>query len=188
MVQEVVKCVATNTRTLREGAGLSLSELARRAGISKGALSQLENGQANPTVETLWSLAQALGVPFSDLTAEPDPPDVVVIRAEDSEWITGTPITCRLVQRLNAPATVEVHQIRVQPGPARHSPAHPRGLTEHVLLHAGRMRLGPVEHPVVLGPGDAASYLADTAHLYEALEADTAGLILMAYPNTRRHP
>jgi len=188
MVQEIVKRVAANTRALREQAGWSLSELARRAGVSKGALSQLEAGQANPTVETLWALAQALGVPFSDLTAEPAPPEIVVTRAGDGEWITGTPISSRLVQRLNAPATVEVHQIRVQPGPARHSPAHPRGLTEHVVLHTGRMRLGPLEHPVVLGEGDAASYLADTPHLYEALEAGTTGLILMTYPNIRRHP
>jgi transcriptional regulator with XRE-family HTH domain len=184
MPQEIVKRVAVNTRALREQTQLSLSELARRAGISKGALSQLEAGQANPTVETLWALAQAFGVPFSDLIAEPSPPDVVVTRAHDGEWITGTPISSRLVQRLSIPATIEVHEIRVEPGPERRSPAHPRGLTEHVILHAGRMRLGPVEHPVILEAGDAASYRADTAHLYEALEPGTAGLILMVYPET----
>lgn len=186
MVQEVVKRVAANIHALREEAGWNQSELARRANLSKGALSQLEAGQANPTVETLWALAQAFGVPFSDLIAEPAPADVVVVRASDGEWITGTPVSSRLVQRLAAPAMLEVHQIRVQPGPARHSPAHPRGLTEHVVLHTGRMRLGPAEHPVVLDAGDAASYLADTPHLYEALEPDTTGLILMAYPTTRR--
>lgn len=184
----MVRRVAANTRTLREQVGLSLSELARRAGISKGALSQLEAGQANPTVETLWNLAQALGVPFSDLTAEPAAPDVVVTRAGDGDWITGTPVSSRLVQRINAPATVEVHQIRVDPGPARQSPGHARGLTEHVVLHTGRMRLGPVEHPVVLEPGDSAAYLADTPHLYEALKAKTSGLLLMAYPSLRRQP
>jgi hypothetical protein len=48
------------------------------------------------------------------------------------------------------------------------------------------MRLGPIEHPVVIGAGDAASYFADCPHLYEALEPDTTGLILMSYPTTRR--
>jgi transcriptional regulator with XRE-family HTH domain len=187
MVQEVVKRVAVNIRRLREQAQMSLSELARQSGISKGALSQLESAQANPTVETLWALAQALGVPFSDLIAEPPPPDVLVTRADDGDWITGSPISSRLVQRLNTPATMEVHEMRVELGPPRLSAAHSRGLTEHVILHSGRMRLGPVESPVVLDAGDAASYLADTAHLYEALEPGTAGLILMVYPETRRH-
>ena len=186
MSQEIVKRVAVNTRVLREQTQLSLSELARRAGISKGALSQLENGQANPTVETLWALAQAFGVPFSDLIGEPSPPEVIVTRSSDGEWIAGTPVSSRLVQRLNVPGTIEVHEIRVEPGTERHSPAHPRGLTEHVILHTGRMRLGPAEHPIILEAGDAASYRADTAHLYEALQPGTAGLILMVYPDMQR--
>jgi transcriptional regulator with XRE-family HTH domain len=52
-------------------AGLSLTELARRAGIAKSTLSQLESGAGNPSVETLWALAVALGVPFSRLVDLP---------------------------------------------------------------------------------------------------------------------
>lgn len=184
VAQEIVKRVAVNTRTLREDRGLSLSELARRAGLSKGALSQIEAGQANPTVETLWALAQALGIPFSDLTAGPAPPRIAVVRADEGEWIAGSPVSSRLIQRMAIPGVVEIHQIRVQPGPARHSPPHARGLTEHVILHTGRMRLGPAGSPAVLDAGDSASYLADVEHLYEALAPGTTGLILMSYPST----
>ncbi len=46
----------------REQAGLSLADVARRCGIDKAALSRLENGQnANPTIDTLWRYAAALG-------------------------------------------------------------------------------------------------------------------------------
>jgi DNA-binding XRE family transcriptional regulator len=46
----------------REESGLSLSDVAERSGIDKAALSRLENGvQANPTVETLFRYAAALG-------------------------------------------------------------------------------------------------------------------------------
>ena len=50
---------------------LSLTELAKRAGIAKSTLSQLENGTGNPSLETLWALGTALGVPLSRLI---DPP------------------------------------------------------------------------------------------------------------------
>src|SRR5438132_1625074 len=46
----------------REAAGLTLAEVSKRCGIDQPALSRLENGQnPNPTVETLWKYAAALG-------------------------------------------------------------------------------------------------------------------------------
>jgi ribosome-binding protein aMBF1 (putative translation factor) len=49
-------------RRERERLGLSLGDVAERAGIDKGALSRLENGQQlNPTVNTLARYARALG-------------------------------------------------------------------------------------------------------------------------------
>jgi DNA-binding XRE family transcriptional regulator len=46
----------------REESGLSLADVAERSGIDKAALSRLENGiQSNPTVETLFRYAAALG-------------------------------------------------------------------------------------------------------------------------------
>src|SRR4029453_15838172 len=55
-------------------------ELARRAGLAKSTLSQLEAGTGNPSIETLWALGVALGVPFSRLVEPPAAP-VRVIRA-----------------------------------------------------------------------------------------------------------
>src|SRR3712207_3900014 len=72
--------IAAALRRERERAGLSLAELARRAGLAKSTLSQLEAGNGNPSVETLWSLGVALGVPFSRLV-EPPPTQIRVIRA-----------------------------------------------------------------------------------------------------------
>ena len=48
-------------KTLREHAGVSLTDLAAKAGMQKSSLSRLENGDANPTVRTLERVAAALG-------------------------------------------------------------------------------------------------------------------------------
>lgn len=50
-----------NLRATREAAGLSLSDVAETSGMDKAALSRLETGQSNPTVDTLGRYAQALG-------------------------------------------------------------------------------------------------------------------------------
>ena len=52
--------IATAVRRERERAGVSAAELARRSGVSKATISQIEAGSANPNVETLWAIATAL--------------------------------------------------------------------------------------------------------------------------------
>jgi XRE family transcriptional regulator, regulator of sulfur utilization len=49
-------------RRLREGAGLTLSALARKSGVTKQALSKLERGVNGPTWDTVQRLALALDV------------------------------------------------------------------------------------------------------------------------------
>lgn len=51
-------------RTIR---GYSLRELEELSGVSKTTINNIENGKANPTMETLLLLAKALGVELSDL-------------------------------------------------------------------------------------------------------------------------
>src|SRR5436309_11733958 len=75
-----LEVIAASLRRERRRAGLSLTELARRAGIAKSTLSQLEAGTGNPSVETLWALAVVLDVPFSRLVDPPAAP-VQVLRA-----------------------------------------------------------------------------------------------------------
>lgn len=47
--------VAANIRRLREERNLSMEELARLSGVSKSMLAQVERGDGNPTLSTLWS-------------------------------------------------------------------------------------------------------------------------------------
>lgn len=55
-------------RRYREDKQWTLSKLARKAGISKAYLFQLESGQSKrPSGETLFKMAQALGVTMADL-------------------------------------------------------------------------------------------------------------------------
>src|SRR6202000_3559511 len=80
--------IAAAIRRERERAGISLSELAKRAGIAKSTLSQLESGTGNPSVETLWAICVALDVPFSRLL-DPPRPHTQVIRAHEGPTIAA---------------------------------------------------------------------------------------------------
>jgi transcriptional regulator with XRE-family HTH domain len=62
MSEDVRRMVGRNVRRLRTAAGLSQAALAERLGVDRAYVSGLELGQRNPTIVTLWHVAQALGV------------------------------------------------------------------------------------------------------------------------------
>lgn len=84
--------IGTRIRRFRDDAGLSLTALAAKAGVSKGYLHRLEAGgsDARPSGKTLYALAEALGVTMSDLLgrkllgpAQPDIPSELREFAEE---------------------------------------------------------------------------------------------------------
>jgi len=57
--------IGRRLRELRAARGLSLRQLAKEISASPSLLSQVENGKVTPSVDTLYVLARALGVPVA---------------------------------------------------------------------------------------------------------------------------
>lgn len=81
---ESVGQLGSRLRLARQKAGLSLRELARQLGVSASFVSQLENGKSQPSVATLYSLAQLLDVSIDELFA-PDAAQVALDAAAGAE-------------------------------------------------------------------------------------------------------
>lgn len=179
---DLVAQIAASIRRERDRVGLSLTELARRAGIAKSTLSQLESGGGNPSVETLWALGVALDVPFSRLV---DPPraTVRVIRAGEGPVTHSEQADYAATLLASCPpnARRDIYRIEIQPGEPRNSDPHMPGSTEHVVLSSGRALVGPAGEPVELGPGDYVTYPGDAPHVFEALEANTTAVMVMEH-------
>ena len=65
--ERIIKAFGNNLKRLRTEKGLSTRELADKAEINLGNLSDLELGKKNPLLTTVFALAEALGVPPADL-------------------------------------------------------------------------------------------------------------------------
>jgi transcriptional regulator with XRE-family HTH domain len=59
--------LAERLKRARHKAGMSLREVSRQLGVSASFLSQIENGKSTPSVATLYSMAQLLGVTIDEL-------------------------------------------------------------------------------------------------------------------------
>lgn len=63
------KLVGQNVRRLRIAQELTQEQFAERSGFSQQYISDLERGQRNPTVVSLYELAQALKTTPADLVS-----------------------------------------------------------------------------------------------------------------------
>lgn len=62
-MKSIVDSIGERVRALRQERGLGVRELARRVGVTASMLSQIERGGVNPSVGTLFRLAEALDTP-----------------------------------------------------------------------------------------------------------------------------
>jgi transcriptional regulator with XRE-family HTH domain len=182
---DVGDVIAVNLHRLRTARRLSLAALAARADVAKATLANLEQGRGNPTIETLWSLALALGVAFSDLLEDRREVSMMVVRSEQGARVLGaTPgghLNLRLLDRGERGGLIEVMEMVVPAGTDHTGHPHGTGVVERVHVYEGTIEVGPMTDPITLGPGDYARYAADRPHVYRS-DGGGRGLLLVAYP------
>jgi transcriptional regulator with XRE-family HTH domain len=179
-MNELNAIVAANLARLRAREGLSLGALATRSGVGKATLSRLEAGQGNPTIETLYALADALSVSLGDLVSEASGP-ALHVRAADAPELEGA-LRAKVMDRIYGVGLSEVLTFTVPARQRRVAEPHAAGVEEHILVTHGRLSVGPLGAPVTLDAGDVLVFAADVRHVYEAGEEEVRAVAIMTYP------
>ncbi len=176
---EVVSCAIKRERQL---ANMSASELAKKAGMSKSNLSQLEAGIGNPSIETLWALAAALGIPVSRLM-EQARTNVELIRWGDGfvAYADEANYSATLLSACPASMRRDVFTIQAKPGKPRISKPHGAGAIEHLILIRGQAIAGPLDSPTKVTQGDYLRYAADVEHMFEAVGQEAAAVLIIEH-------
>lgn len=179
--------VARNVRRYRQERGLSLAELARRAGLSKQTLSKVEQGVGNPTVETLTLLGAALDMPARRLLTEWGSP-VFVQRRDEGVWTTGEGRSERLFDEVYGSGYVRNQLISLERGARMTGPdtTEPPGSLHHVYVISGRLQAGPVTDPVTLEESDFVRFPGDVPYLYECLSDEVTAHVVTTLPQLRQ--
>lgn len=187
LVSEDNALVATNLRRFRLERSLSLGDLARRSGISKQTLSKIEQGEGNPTVETLGALATALDLTTRRLLTQWGTP-VFVQREVDSKWDQGTGWSQRMLDEIYGSGYVRTLLLRLERSGNRSETveAHQPGTLHHLYVITGKIRTGPSTDPVDLSAGDFVRFPGDVAHAHVCLTERALAHMVTTVPQVRQ--
>jgi transcriptional regulator with XRE-family HTH domain len=189
-VEGAVQPIARNLRRWRMTREMTLSALAEQAGVAKSTVSLIERGQGNPSIDTVWALAAALGVPFASLFHdEPPTDDVTVVRADDESLIavdhagldTDGLVIRHLLTRTGG-ALIEIYTLELEEGAVRHANAHVNGLFEHLTIAAGTVEISTDSFTEVVSQGDLISFRADRPHTYRVIKGPVRFVSVHEYP------
>lgn len=166
---ELTRRMADNIRALRKARGYSLDDMARRSGVSRASLSQVETAKTNPTIAILWKIAAGLEVPFSALLGEEQTERVSVLRRTDQRVLKSADghFESRPLTPAGVLTGVEVYELRLAPHTVHASEPHAPGTSESLTVLVGTLRLRVGDEVHDLAAGDAACFVADLAHSYE---------------------
>lgn len=160
-------------RALRQGARLSLRQLADRAQVSVGMLSEIERGLASPSIRSLRALADALAVPVmvffrgAEHGNEPDIDRIVRGKARRILRLPSNGVTKELVTP-DLSGTLEVLMVTIEPGGSSGPETYTHKGEEAGLVLAGTLRLAVGGKTYLLDEGDSFRFASTIPHRFES--------------------
>jgi transcriptional regulator with XRE-family HTH domain len=172
-------------QAFRKRRSLTLDDLAKLSGVSRSMLSQIERGQANPSLATVWALGTALKVDISELISGElidRGPQIEVnqpfftpeLRTEDGSC------TLRILSPPDHAGQLEWYELLFCGHGSLVSQAHAKGTREHLTVLEGALEITAGSASAALPTGATARYAADVAHVIRnAGESPARALLVM---------
>ena len=165
--------VSENIKRIRQEKNLSLGDLAKLSDVSKSMLAQIERGEGNPTLSTLWKIANGMQVSFNTLIAQPKLPYKVTKLAEIEPILDMNGGLKNYSLFSDIENNFSVYQIEVGKEISWISEAHLCGTAEFVIVIQGTLEIKLEEKTFILKKGENLWFKADVPHGYCNLDEGT---------------
>jgi transcriptional regulator with XRE-family HTH domain len=172
-------------KQLRMSKGISLSQLSKDVDVSRSMLSQVENGQALPSLPTLGRIVEALGVSLSEFFSEEVTAAIceedIIVRKNYRKMIY-IPETKSKYQLLtaNKHSKIEffISEFPANGGGAETVPSVHEG-EEYFYIISGKIKLTIGEKTYELEPGDSGSFDSSVLHGFSNQGDETAKVLFV---------
>ena len=187
--QDLTLVIAARLRAKTRQDGVTLEKLAEFTGVEPELLTAVANGQRAPSIDVLWKIANALGVPFGSLIATPRRGGAALIRKTDANVLASSDgaFRSRALTAFGFKPRVEIYELTIAPGHLENSQAHAPGTSENILVVTGELEIVSGREPAYrLQPGDAIHFDADVPHSYRNVGArEIVAHLVLAYEDIR---
>lgn len=172
--------LANNLKRIREERNLSLDKLADLTGVSKSMLRQIEIGKSNPTISTIWKIANGLRLPFTVLFQE-RAQDVRLRSFKEAGPLLSEEDRYRLFPLLtfNPERPFETYFIEVDPGAVLDAEPHEGNTEEHMFVLEGQIEITIAGEPFTVEAEQFISFKANCVHKYENKTKEMAKLFML---------
>jgi transcriptional regulator with XRE-family HTH domain len=185
-----VALIGPRVRSLRDGMGLSLRDLAERSGVSAPMLSQVERGETSPTLSVAARIAAGLDLSLSQLLRLDAGGTVTNVRAAErrggGEGGHAYEILTPPLPGQRAELSRHVLASGASTGGPGDPPMHEPGSRETALVERGMLTLVCDGERHELSAGDCVTFDADLAHHFENPGDEEAALLAVVSAGLRR--
>ena len=166
-MEDINQIVAGNLQQYRQTHRLSLDKISQLTGISKTMISQIEKGTGNPSINTLWKLANGLHLPLNALISY-DKRGIQHVATEDLTPIYNenqSVIVYPYFPYDNAHG-FEMFSMVIEPGGKLESEGHREGAKEFIIVNDGTLTLDIGDQTYQVDGSQAISFNGNSKHSY----------------------
>ena len=160
--------VGRNILAIRKKLNLTLNILSERSGVSRAMLSQIESEKVNPTVATVWKIAQGLGVEIREVLKDSGGShrkfavsrkhQIISLDTDDDR------VHIQVLSPISMVEDLEMYWITMDPQGILDSEPHLHDTEEFLTVIRGEIEVAAGDNTTVLGPEDFIRYHADIRH------------------------
>ena len=164
---ELGKIIAINLKELRTERNLTMGQLSKISGISKAMLSDIEKGNSNPTINTIWKIANGLNVPYTKLM-EGIEKETTIVRKSESVMQTGETAHYRVYCYFPSTPTrnFELFYVELDANSSNASIGHSEKAQEYIYVIQGELILHTEMGNHTLHDGDSLMFDSSIGHTY----------------------
>jgi transcriptional regulator with XRE-family HTH domain len=176
-MEKINENISRNLGRLRKDKGLTLDELADLTGVSKSMLGEIERGGTNPTILTLWKIADGLKIPLTSLIGAREP-DYKLVRGNELEAISRSKAyEIQSIFPYYEAHKNEILHLNIAPHGRLSNEGHLNGVDEFIYVISGAVRLQLDGEEILLEAGDAIRFNGEVAHAFNNDGDQSANLL-----------
>jgi quercetin dioxygenase-like cupin family protein len=145
-------------------------------------LGQIERGEVNPTVSTVWKIANGLKISFTQLMSRPESDIELVYKSEIQPLIEDKGKFRNFpVFPFDSARRFEMYTLEVDSEGHLEAEAHPQGTQEFITVFSGEVIIGVNGEEFVITEGNSIRFKADGPHVYKNSRDRTCTLCMIIY-------